>query len=64
MALPKIELPIFDFTIPSSGQTIKVRPFTVKEEKLLMMAVESGKMNDITQTVKQVINSGCHTNMQ
>ena len=35
MPLPKIDLPVYDFTIPSSGKVIRVRPFTVKEEKLL-----------------------------
>ena len=50
MTLPKIDVPIYDLTIPSSGQTIKVRPFNVKEEKLLLMAVEGGKMEDIVGT--------------
>ena len=57
MALPKIDLPLFDFTVPSSGQVIKVRPFTVKEEKLLLIAIESKVASDIIATVKQVINN-------
>ena len=57
MPLPKIDLPTYELTVPSSKQTVTVRPFTVKEEKLLMMAVESGKISDITSTVKQVINN-------
>jgi hypothetical protein len=57
MALPKIDLPIYDLTIPSSGKIIKVRPFTVKEEKLLLMALESRTPADIISTVKQVINN-------
>jgi len=57
MALPKIDVPLYDMKIPSSGKTIKVRPFSVKEEKLLFMAVESKKPNDIIETVKQVINN-------
>ena len=57
MPLPKIELPVYDFTIPSSGKVIKVRPFTVKEEKLLLMAIESKVAADIIATVKQVINN-------
>ena len=57
MPLPKIDLPTYDFTIPSSGKVIKVRPFTVKEEKLLLMAIESKTASDIILTVKQVINN-------
>jgi hypothetical protein len=57
MSLPIIDVPIYDLTVPSSGQVIKVRPFNVKEEKLLLMAVEGGKMDDVIGTVKQVINN-------
>ena len=57
MPLPKIELPVYDFTIPSNGKTIRVRPFTVKEEKLLLMAIESKTASDIIASVKQVINN-------
>mgnify|MGYP003343049032 CR=1 FL=1 len=57
MPLPKIDLPIYDFTIPSSGKVIRVRPFTVKEEKLLLIAIESKVAADIIATVKQVINN-------
>jgi hypothetical protein len=57
MPLPKIDLPVYDFTIPSNGKVVKVRPFTVKEEKLLLMAIESKVASDIISTVKQVINN-------
>ena len=57
MPLPKIDLPVYDFTIPSSGKEIRVRPFTVKEEKLLLIAIESKVAVDIIATVKQVINN-------
>ena len=57
MALPKIDLPIYDLKIPSTSEMVKVRPFSVKEEKLCMMAVEAGKIDDIASTVKQVINN-------
>ena len=57
MPLPKIDMPVYDFTIPSSDKVIKVRPFTVKEEKLLLMAIESKVASDIIATVKQVINN-------
>ena len=55
--LPKIDVPIYDLTIPSTRQEIKVRPFNVKEEKLLFMAVEAGDGEEIVKTVKQVINN-------
>jgi hypothetical protein len=57
MALPKIDLPIYDLKIPSTGQEIKVRPFKVKEEKMLLIAAESNDVNDIINTTKQVINN-------
>lgn len=57
MPLPKIDVPTYTLTVPSTGQEIKVRPFTVKEEKLLLMATESTKMEDVTSQVKQIINN-------
>ena len=57
MALPKIDLPTFELKLPSSGKTVMVRPFSVKEEKLLLMAVEGGKADDVITTVKQIINN-------
>lgn len=55
--LPKIDVPTYRIKIPSSGKEIKVRPFSVKEEKLLFMAVESGKLSDMVDATKQVINN-------
>jgi hypothetical protein len=55
--LPTIDQPIYDLTLPSSGKEIKVRPFLVKEEKLLLMAAESEDDADIINTTKQVINN-------
>lgn len=57
MALPKIDLPTYDLTLPTSGETIKIRPFNVKEEKLLLIALESKDQNEITNTVKQIVNN-------
>lgn len=57
MTLPKIDVPIYDVTLPSDGKTIKIRPFLVKEEKLLLMAVESKDNENIIKTTKQVINN-------
>ena len=57
MSLPKIDLPVYDIKLPSTGQTIKIRPYLVKEEKLLLMAVESEDDNEIINATKQVINN-------
>lgn len=57
MELPKIDLPVYEVKIPSTGKEIKVRPFTVKEEKLLLLAIETKDVNEIVKTVKQVINN-------
>lgn len=57
MTIPKIDVPTYDITLPSNGKTIKIRPFLVKEEKLLLMAVESKDNESIIKTTKQVINN-------
>lgn len=57
MGLPKIDSPIYDLTFPTSGKTIRVRPFTVKEEKVLMIALESKDQVEIINAVKQIINN-------
>jgi len=57
MPLPTIELPTYDLRLPSSGKQVTIRPFTVKEEKLLLIALESGAEQDIITTTKQVINN-------
>lgn len=57
MELPKIDLPIYELKLPSDGRTVRVRPFLVKEEKLLLIAVESKDQNTIIQTTKQIINN-------
>ena len=57
MTLPKIDVPTYDVTLPSSGKEIRIRPFLVKEEKLLLMAVESKDSENIIKTTKQVINN-------
>lgn len=57
MNLPKIDLPLYDLKLPSNGKEIKVRPFLVKEEKLLLMAVYTDDPQEIIKTTKQVINN-------
>lgn len=53
--LPTFGLPNYELTIPSNGKKIKVRPFLVKEEKLLLMALESKDNNEIISTTKKII---------
>jgi hypothetical protein len=57
MTLPKIELPIYDLRIPSTQKEIQVRPFKVKEEKLLLMAAESNDTNEVVSVTKQILNN-------
>jgi hypothetical protein len=55
MALPKLMHPVFELKVPSTKQTVKFRPFLVKEEKLMLMAKQSGEQQDIINVIKQVI---------
>ena len=55
--LPKIDVPVYTIKLLSSGKTLQYRPFTVKEEKLFLMANESEEMDTIIDTIKQVINN-------
>lgn len=57
MALPKIQHPLFDITIPSTGKKVQYRPFTVKEEKILLIAQESKDLEQIILAIKQIINN-------
>ena len=57
MPLPKISTPTYTLELPSSGQTIKYRPFLVKEEKLLVIALESEDTKQITNAIKVVIKN-------
>lgn len=57
MPLPKIDLPIYDLKLPSNGKKIKYRPFTVKEEKILLIAQESASPEQVINSVKQVVNN-------
>lgn len=57
MPLPKISLPIFELTILSRDEPVKFRPFLVKEEKLLLMALQDSDSETILKTIKQVINN-------
>jgi hypothetical protein len=57
MALPKIDLPIYELKLPSTGEKVKYRPFTVKEEKILLTSQESNDVNQIVLSIKQIINN-------
>jgi T4 bacteriophage base plate protein len=57
MPLPKIDLPIFELKIVSVKNPIRFRPFLMKEEKLLLMALQSGDDDSIYASIKQVINN-------
>ena len=57
MPLPKITTPSYELELPSTGETIKYRPFLVKEEKLLVIALESEDTKQITNAIKAVIRS-------
>jgi len=56
MALPKLTTPTFELEVPSTDEKIKYRPFLVKEEKILLMAMESGENKDIVQAVKDIVS--------
>ena len=57
MPLPKIATPTYELELPSSGQTVKYRPFLVKEEKVLVIALESEDNKQITNAIKAVLKS-------
>ena len=59
MGLPKIDQPLFELTVPSTEKKITFRPFTVKEEKVLLIARESGDIEQIVLAVKQIVNNCC-----
>ena len=57
MPLPKISAPTYELELPSTGETIQYRPFLVKEEKLLVIALESEDTKQITTAIKTVIKN-------
>jgi hypothetical protein len=61
MPLPKISTPTYELILPSTEQTIKYRPFLVKEEKLLVIALESEDSKQITNSIKTVIKNCIET---
>ena len=57
MPLPQISAPTDELVLPSSNKKIKYRPFLVKEEKILIMALESEDTKQITNAIKTVIGN-------
>lgn len=55
MALPKIDQPLFSVVVPSTGKKIEFRPFLVKEEKILLIAQNSGAETDFVKAIKQIL---------
>ena len=55
MPLPKLDVPTYELTLPSSNRQITFRPFLVKEEKILLMAMEGEEQNEMVNAMKQII---------
>ena len=59
MSLPKMNTPEYRLTVPSTDEEIKFRPFLVKEEKLLLIAQQTGDENAIYDAIKKLIENCC-----
>jgi hypothetical protein len=57
MALPKLNTPTYELQLPSTGEILKYRPFLVKEQKLLLIAQESGEEKQIANAMGELVNS-------
>ena len=55
MALPKLTTPTYELEVPSTDEKIKYRPFLVKEEKILLIAMESGEQESIISAIKDIV---------
>ena len=51
MALPKLKVPEYELVVPSTQEKIKFRPFLVREEKILLMAMESDESNSVSNAI-------------
>ena len=61
MPLPKISTPTYELEIPSTGKKIKYRPFLVREEKILIMALESEDIKQISNAIVQILSECIQT---
>ena len=57
MALPKSALPTYELVVPSTGKKIKYRPFVVKEEKLLLLALDTKDDKQIENAIKTLLKN-------
>ena len=57
MALPQVNTPTYELAVPSTDKKLKYRPFLVKEEKILLMAMEAQEQPGIIEAVKQIVKS-------
>ena len=57
MALPKLNVPTYDLTLPSTGESLTYRPFLVKEEKILLMATEGDDEQAMTRALRQIVTN-------
>lgn len=57
--LPKIDVPLYEVKLPLLNKSVRYRPFLVKEEKLLLMAMESNEEKAVLDAVKQIVNNCC-----
>ena len=64
MPLPKIATPTYELVLPSTGKKIKYRPFLVKEEKVLVLALESEDSTQITNAIKAILKDCISTRIK
>ena len=57
MPLPKLNTPTYELTLPSSNRKVKYRPFLVKEEKILLIAMETEDEKEMQNAVKQILKN-------
>ena len=57
MALPKLTVMKHELSLPSTGEKVTYRPFLVKEEKILMMAMQGGKASDMLKALREIIKN-------
>jgi len=57
MALPQLNAPSYEMEVPSTGETVKYRPFLIKEQKVLMIAQETGKESDMARAMCEIVKS-------
>ena len=61
MSLPQINTPVHELKIPSTGRKVKYRPFVVREEKILLLALESENQEEVTDAIIQIIGNCIQT---